>query len=216
MVFSNNANQKLFKEIHAIASLKKVASSPIAIASKFAAHALKILGESVPHKLSQQVALWSIDDVKEWITQVSFHFEVFIDSSFELKVDRSIGWFQIDFADFAGRFVASKVDGDLLLRLNETHLAEDIGMANGLLRMRFMRELTHLKILAEYSNCDSADVAKVLNSIGEDYIQYTYSLINCGLDARTLQTCTKEQLRDFCGIYNEIHAENIVNAFKSN
>lgn len=88
-------------------------------------------------------------------------------------------------------------------------------MSNGLLRMRFMRELTHLKILAEYSNCDNSNIAKVLNSINDDYIQYTYQLINGGLDARTLQTCTKEQLRDICGIYNEIHAENIVNAFKS-
>lgn len=61
----------MFKEINAIASLKKVASSPMAMASNFAAHALKCLGEKVPHKLSQQVALWSISDVKEWITQVN-------------------------------------------------------------------------------------------------------------------------------------------------
>jgi hypothetical protein len=49
-----------------------VASSPMAMASNFAAHALKCLGESVPHKLSQQVALWGISDVKEWIAQVRF------------------------------------------------------------------------------------------------------------------------------------------------
>ena len=61
---------QIFREINAINSLKKAASSPFAVASRFAAMALKSLGELVPHKLSQQVALWTINDVKEWIKQV--------------------------------------------------------------------------------------------------------------------------------------------------
>lgn len=152
--------------------------------------ALKSLGELVPHKLSQQVALWTINDVKEWIKQ-------------------------IDFTDYMDNFERSKVDGDLLLLINEQHLENDIKIKNSLLRMRFLRELKHLKKIAEYSNCDTLSIEKMLNSIGEDYVQYTYSLIQSGLDSRTMQTCTVEQLRDICGITNEFHAENMINAFKS-
>ena len=65
-------SEQIFREINAINSLKKAASSPFAVASRFAAMALKSLGESVPHKLSQQVALWTINDVKEWIKQVIY------------------------------------------------------------------------------------------------------------------------------------------------
>ena len=39
----------------------------------------------------------------------------------------------------------SRVDGDLLLQLSEDMLREDIGMRNGILRRRFMRELTRYK-----------------------------------------------------------------------
>lgn len=112
-------------------------------------------------------------------------------------------------------FEKSKVDGDMLLRINESHLENDIKIKNSLLRMRFLRELKYLKKLAEYSNCDTLSIEKMLNSIGEDYVQYTYALIQSGLDSRTMQTCTLEQLKDTCGITNDFHAENIINAFKS-
>ncbi|RWS24608.1 sterile alpha and TIR motif-containing protein 1-like protein [Leptotrombidium deliense] len=58
----------VFHEIGAVDALKRVASTP-AIASKFAAQALKLIGEQVPHKLSLQVPLWTVDDVREWIKQ---------------------------------------------------------------------------------------------------------------------------------------------------
>jgi hypothetical protein len=47
-----------FQEIGAVESLKKVASSPNGIASKYAAQTLRLIGEEVPHKLSQQVPTW--------------------------------------------------------------------------------------------------------------------------------------------------------------
>lgn len=47
-----------FQEIGAIDSLKKVASSPSGIASKYAVQTLRLIGEEVPHKLSQQVPTW--------------------------------------------------------------------------------------------------------------------------------------------------------------
>jgi hypothetical protein len=60
----------IFGEIGAIEPLKKVASCPNAVASKYAAQALRLIGEEVPHKLSQQVPLWSTEDVREWVKQV--------------------------------------------------------------------------------------------------------------------------------------------------
>jgi hypothetical protein len=61
---------EIFGEIGAIEPLKKVASCPNAVASKYAAQALRLIGEEVPHKLSQQVPLWSTEDVREWVKQV--------------------------------------------------------------------------------------------------------------------------------------------------
>lgn len=64
---------QIFREINAVDALKQVASCPNAIASKYAAQALRLIGEEVPHKLSQQVPLWTIKDVKEWVKQVNFN-----------------------------------------------------------------------------------------------------------------------------------------------
>ena len=101
----------IFKQIKAIEPLKRVASSPNALASKFAAQALRLIGETVPHKLSQQVPLWSVEDVREWVIQMGFD-------------------------KYADSFVASRVDGDLLLQLTEEMLKDDIKIENGILRRR--------------------------------------------------------------------------------
>ena len=37
-------------------------------------------------------------------------------------------------------------------------LKEDIGMKNGILRRRFIRELNNLKRVADYSSCDSTNL----------------------------------------------------------
>ena len=58
---------------------------------------------------------------------------------------------QIGFSNYAESFDESRVDGDLLLQLTEEMLRDDIGIKNGLLRRRFMRELTNLKRMADYS-----------------------------------------------------------------
>lgn len=104
----------MFSEIGAVESLKKVASCPNAVASKYAAQALRLIGEEVPHKLSQQVPLWSPEDVEEWVKQIGF-------------------------SEIAPRFVESRVDGDLLLQLNDENLREDIGLKNGIKRRRYVR-----------------------------------------------------------------------------
>ena len=62
---------QIFQEIGAVEPLKRLASSPNKLASKFAAQALRIIGEEVPYKLTPQVPLWTVTDVKHWLQQVS-------------------------------------------------------------------------------------------------------------------------------------------------
>ena len=61
---------QMFGDIGAICPLKQLASGTNKLASKFAAQALSIIGEEVPHKLSPQVPLWSVEDVRHWLSQV--------------------------------------------------------------------------------------------------------------------------------------------------
>ena len=53
-----------------IEPLRKVASSPNAVASRLAREALQTIGEETPHKLSQQVPLWTTEDVSHWVSEV--------------------------------------------------------------------------------------------------------------------------------------------------
>ena len=121
IIQKSQGSTDIFCEIGAIEPLKSVASSPNAIASKYAAQTLRLIGEEIPHKLSQKVPHWSAEDVREWVRQIGFvdHCESFAD--------------------------VCKVDGDLLLQLTEEMLRDDIGMRNAILRKRFMRELANLK-----------------------------------------------------------------------
>lgn len=76
---------QVFYEIGVVEPLRKVASSPNAVASKLAREALQVIGEEVPHKLSQQVPLWTPEDVTHWVSEVTrqYLFEV----PFKLYVD---------------------------------------------------------------------------------------------------------------------------------
>ncbi|XP_055913149.1 NAD(+) hydrolase sarm1 isoform X2 [Eupeodes corollae] len=183
-------NTEIFREIGAIEPLKTVASCPNAIASKFAAQALRLIGETVPHKLSQQVPLWSVEDVQEWVKQIGF-------------------------AAFERQFAESQVDGDLLLKLNEENLREDIGISNGILRKRFARELQNLKKMADYSSKDCAKMCQFLNEIGPEYCTYTYAMLNAGIDKSSLRQLNEDMLLADCGIQNSIHRFRILNAVKS-
>lgn len=180
----------IFKEINAIEPLKKVASCPNAIASKYAAQALRLIGEEVPHKLSQQVPLWTIEDVKEWVKQIGF-------------------------TTYCQEFDKSRVDGDLLLQLNEEMLADDIGIKNGILRRRFMRELATLKQITDYSSCDSTNIGAVLSNIGPDFTKYTYPLIQAGVDRTVFSTVNDDILLNECNIDNSIHRRRILGAIEN-
>ncbi|XP_054717829.1 NAD(+) hydrolase sarm1-like isoform X2 [Uloborus diversus] len=182
-------NTQVFLEIDAVNALKKVASSPNAIASKYAAQALQLIGEELPHKLSQQVPLWTEVDVKEWVKQIGFDM-------------------------YTQEFLNSRVDGDLLLQLTEDMLNQDIGISNGILRKRFLRELSQLKRMADYTSCDSTYLNQVLQGLGPEFSQYTYQMLRCGIEKDTLKYISEEHLRFDCGIQNSIHRLRIAHAIK--
>ncbi|XP_038215221.1 NAD(+) hydrolase sarm1-like isoform X2 [Zerene cesonia] len=183
-------NTEIFREIGAIESLKKVASCPNAVASKYAAQALRLIGEEVPHKLSQQVPLWSIEDVREWVKQIGF-------------------------SEYATNFYESRVDGDLLLQITEENLKEDIGLHNGIKRKRFTRELQQLKKMADYSSRDTGNLNEFLQGIGVEYTIYTYSMLNAGVDKESIRGLSDEQLEKECHILNSIHRLRILNAIRA-
>ncbi|XP_076363389.1 NAD(+) hydrolase sarm1-like isoform X2 [Tachypleus tridentatus] len=177
-------NTEIFHDIGAIEVLKRVASSPNAIASKYAAQALQLIGEEIPHKLSQQVPLWSAEDVTQWVKQIGF-------------------------STYCQEFMNSRVDGDLLLQLNEDTLKNDIGISNGILRKRFLRELVQLKRLADYSSCDTISLNVILQELGSEYSQYTYIMLQAGLSRDVFPFLTEDQLEEVCGISNSIHRRRI-------
>ncbi|XP_049793030.1 NAD(+) hydrolase sarm1 isoform X6 [Schistocerca nitens] len=182
-------NTEIFREIGAIEPLKVVASCPNAVASKYAAQALRLIGEEVPHKLSQQVPLWSTEDVREWVKQIGF-------------------------AEYANNFTESRVDGDLLLQLTEENLRDDIGIANGIRRRRFTRELQNLKKMADYSSRDAGNLNTFLQTIGPEFCIYTYSMLNAGVDKDSIRSLSEEQLANECGITNSIHRLRILNSIR--
>lgn len=182
-------NTEIFREIGAIEPLKVVASCPNAVASKYAAQALRLIGEEVPHKLSQQVPLWSTEDVREWVKQIGF-------------------------AEYANNFAESRVDGDLLLQLTEDNLRDDIGINNGIRRRRFTRELQNLKKMADYSSRDAGNLNTFLQTIGPEFSIYTYSMLNAGVDKDSIRALTEEQLANECGITNSIHRLRILNSIR--
>lgn len=183
-------NTEIFRDIGAIEPLKKVASCPNAVASKYAAQALGLIGEEIPHKLSQQVPLWSSEDVREWVKQIGF-------------------------AEYANNFVESRVDGDLLLQLTEENLREDIGLTNGIRRRRFTRELQNLKKIADYSSRDIGNLNSFLQQLGVEFSIYTYGMLNAGVDKEYIRNISEDQLLTECGITNSIHRLRILDAIKN-
>ncbi|XP_028967896.1 sterile alpha and TIR motif-containing protein 1 [Galendromus occidentalis] len=175
---------QIFAEIGAISALKTVASSPNALASKFAARALQIIGEDIPHKLSQQVPLWTEDDVAQWVKQIGF-------------------------GACADEFLNTKVDGDLLLQIDEEMLEKDIGIGKQLLRKRFLRELKKLKQMADYSSVDATNVTQILQRCDPEFTQYAYMFLRSGIDIHSLPKITEAQLRDECDVRNSVHRNKI-------
>ena len=203
---------ELLHEIGCVESLRKVASGPNGIASKYAAQTLRLIGEEVPHKLSQQVPTWSVEDVKEWIKQIGNEKDTLSHTGGHKRCYH-LAMFS-GFPIYAESFEESRVDGDLLLQLSEDMLREDIGMRNGILRRRFLRELTSLKKMADYSSCDGTNLNGFLQNLGNEYSVYTYDMLNAGIDRDTLMSINEEQLLQECGIKNKIHRIKIQQGVK--
>lgn len=190
---------QVFKEIGAIEPLRRAGSSPIAIASKFACQALRLIGEKEPHKLSQQVPLWTCQDVCEWIDQIGFE-------------------------RFKAAFKESHVDGDLLLQLDDEMLRFDIGIDNGIIRRRFLRELSNLKRIADYSSVDKSNLSSLLASTGggqsggaassRDFIQYIYPILQLGVTRDNIHLLDCDQLLLECKITNAIHRMKLAQSIR--
>ncbi|XP_076434766.1 LOW QUALITY PROTEIN: NAD(+) hydrolase SARM1-like [Babylonia areolata] len=177
--------KEILYDIEAVDTLKWLASTPNSTASRLAGQALRILGEEVPHKLSQQVPLWTTEDVIQWVSQVGF-------------------------GDYKEGFQACQVDGDLLLRLTEPELLDSIDMGCAITRKRFLRELRDLKISADYTSCDPTKLGDWLVEVGPEFAQYTYQMIQAGVDKQTLRTLSQEHLSGDCNIGNGIHRMKIL------
>ncbi len=101
-----------------------------------------------------------------------------------------------------------------MLQLTEEMLKEDIGIKNGILRKRFLRELGILKRITDYSSCDSSNLNNVLNSLGAEYSKYTYSMLQSGVDQQTLRMLDEETLKEECKVDNSIHRLKIMHAIR--
>lgn len=176
---------EVFYEVGAIKPLKRLASSPNATTSKLACEALKIIGENLPHKLTAQVPVWTVEDVKFWISQIGFE-------------------------EYAVNFEQCKVDGDLLLTLTEEDLDSSLKMNCRITHKRFMRELKKLKITADYASSDPSKLNDFLEDVGSEFSQYTYSMLQAGIDTTFLPLLTEEQLINDCSIVNGIHRNKIL------
>ena len=111
-------------------------------------------------------------------------------------------------------FTSSRVDGDLLMQLTEDMLREDIGIKNGILRKRFLRELEKLKRISDYSSCDATNLNNLLNTLGPEFSKYTYSMIQSGVDHNSLRLVDEEVLKNECKVNNSIHRLKIMQTIR--
>ena len=122
------------------------------------------------------------------------------------------------FQDYAGSFSELRVDGDMLLQLTETEIRDDIGLANGILRKRFMRDLRELKKRADYTSCDGGLMANFLSRISPDYKVYAYNLILKELTLDFMERLSPMDLDDMLkdsGVESSIHRHKIIEAVLS-
>jgi len=140
-----------------------------------------------------EVPLWTVEDVSSWVARAGFQ-------------------------DYAGSFSELRVDGDMLLQLTETEIRDDIGLANGILRKRFMRDLRELKKRADYTSCDGGLMANFLSRISPDYKVYAYNLILKELTLDFMERLSPMDLDDMLkdsGVESSIHRHKIIEAVLS-
>ena len=108
------------------------------------------------------------------------------------------------------------------MELDEQQLKDDICIANGIFRKRFVRELTQLKRKADYSSKDKHKIVPTLlaskhNSGSLDLMEYAYALIKKDLSPDLVRrTFTDDDLDDYLreevNIKSYIHRRQIIDA----
>ena len=129
-----------------------------------------------------------MDDVAIWIRKIGF--EKHIDDILEIGVD-----------------------GDLLLRLDESNLKNDLKMTNGILRKRFIRELNSLKQNADYSAMDRHGIAGMIRSTKPELMVYAYTLIEAIEPDFVSKLSTADMhdlLRNVANVQSVIHRQEII------
>ncbi|XP_044531519.1 NAD(+) hydrolase SARM1 [Gracilinanus agilis] len=185
---SLQGKSKVFSEIGATQSLKRLVSySTNGTTSALAKRTLRLVGEEVPRRILPCVPSWKEAEVQTWLQQIGF-------------------------SKYCERFWEQQIDGDLLLRLTEEELQNDLGMESAITRKRFTRELTELKTFANYATCDRSNLADWLGSLDPRFRQYTYGLVSCGVDRTLLHRVSEQQLQEDCGIRIGFHRVRILNA----
>ncbi|XP_015246440.1 PREDICTED: sterile alpha and TIR motif-containing protein 1 isoform X1 [Cyprinodon variegatus] len=185
---SRQRNTKIFQEIGAVQSLKRIVMySSNGTVSSLAKRALSMMGEEVPKQVLSCVPNWKTFEVQTWLQQVGF-------------------------SAFSDRFQELQVDGDLLLNITDQELSSDLGMAAGLTRKRFLRDLHVLKTYADYSTCDPNNMADWLAEVDPRFRKYTYGLVQSGVDRSNVQLLTDQQLQHDCQVENGVHRAKILSA----
>merc|ERR1719244_668781 len=139
---------------------------------------------------SAQVPEWSVNDVVMWVNKAGFQ-------------------------EYSRAFEESAVDGDILLMLTDANIRDDIGIKNGILRKRFLRELKKLKKNADYSCSEGGTTSNFLARISPDFRSYTYNLISHDLTydyMLRLDPVSLEDMLKFAGVDSAIHRHKIVEA----
>ncbi len=67
---------------------------------------------------------------------------------------------------------------------------------------------------ADYSSCDKSSLNDFLQSLDPAFCAYTYSMLNSGVDKKSLRLLSEEQLLTECGIINSIHRQRIFDAIR--
>ena len=142
-----------------------------------------------------QVPLWSCAEVSNWVRKIGFN-------------------------DHASAFITCGVDGDILLTLDDSSLKNDIGITNGILRKRFIRELKALKKNADYGSKDKDSVMGdfLARHIGPEYRAYTYDLVSADLTLDLMKRSSDLDLQDLlkdAGVTSLIHIAKIIEAVRN-
>jgi hypothetical protein len=78
-----------------------------------------------------------------------------------------------------------------------------------------MRELNNLKKEADYASCDTSNLNDFLQALGPEFSQYTYKMLQAGVDRLLLKNITEEQLAFECSVSNSFHRMRILDAIRS-